>query len=90
MEGALNLFVNTMAVVFGILAPVIVVAIIVFLAGVAKGVGPAMLLKAEELKKSPPFDDVEVNMNPETKIVTARFVKNGSVVWQGDASRRAE
>jgi len=87
METAVQVFLTTGAIIFGILLPVIIVAFIVFLAGVAKGVGPAMLLKAEELKKAPPFDEVEVNVSPATNVMTARFIKNGSVVWQGSSSR---
>lgn len=87
METAIQVFLTTSAVVLGILAPVIVVAFIVIVASVARGVGPAMALRAEEDKKKPPFDDVEANLSPTTNILTVRFRKNGNVIYEGSATR---
>jgi len=87
MDGALQLFLNVVAVVVGILSPIIAVLFLALVVYPAKSVGPAMLLKAEELKKKPPFDEVEVNVSPDTNIMTARFIKDDVVIWQGSSSR---
>jgi hypothetical protein len=42
----------------------------------------------EEVKKRPPFDEVEVNVSPATNVMTARFLRNGDIIWQGSSSRR--
>lgn len=84
---AWQLFYNTIAIVFGILFPIIVVAIITGVAQAMKGLQPALEAKLDEQRKQPPFDEVEVNVNPATNVMTARFIKNDVVVWQGNASR---
>jgi len=48
----------------------------------------AMIIKAsEEVKKLPPFDDVEANLNPATNVLSVRFYKNGKILYQGSATR---
>lgn len=87
MEAAIQAFLTTSAITFGIFVPIIIVALLVIIAGVAKGVGPAMALKTEELKKQPPFDDVEANLSPMTNILTVRFKKDGKIIYEGSATR---
>lgn len=87
MDAAWQLFYNTLAIVFGILLPVIIVLILAGVVEAMKGVEPALKAKLEEIKKQPPFDEVEVNVSPSTNVMTTRFIKNGVIVWQGSSSR---
>ena len=81
-------FLYTVAIVAGILSPIIIIALIFAGIGFMNTVGLAMINKAEELKKAPPYDDVEVNLDPRTNVLTTRFIKNDVVIWQGSTTRR--
>lgn len=89
----MDAFYTAAGITFGILAPIIAVAFIVIIASaaasVAKTAGPAMQIKADQLKKQPPFDDVEVNVNPATRVMSIRFYKNDTVIWAGSATQNA-
>lgn len=88
MEAALNAFLITVAIVGGILSPFILIMVINAWALSMKALASKLEGWAEDMKKRPPFDEVEVNVSPATNVMTARFIKNGSVVWQGASSRR--
>lgn len=84
----MDAFFTTLQIVFGILMPIIVVFVLIMVVIIAKSVPHILELKVEELKKRPPFDEVEVNVSPATNVMTARFLKDGDIVWQGSSSRR--
>lgn len=77
----------TVQIVLGILSPILLIIFLIFCAYIAKGTGPALQIKLEEIKKQPPFDEVEVNVSPATNVMTARFIKKGVIIWQGASSR---
>lgn len=85
---SMDYFLNTLAVVFGILSPVIVVFFLLIIVQAFKTLPHAMEIKADELRKRPPFTDVEVNVNPATNVMTVRMIKDDEVIWEGASSRR--
>lgn len=88
MYTAINAFLITVAIVGGILSPLLVIMFLSTLGKAMEVLAGAMNAKAEEIKKRPPFDEVEVNVSPATNVMTARFLKNGVIIWQGSSSRR--
>lgn len=88
MEAALNAFLITVAIVGGILSPFILIMLINAWALSMKALATKIEGWAADMQKRPPFDEVEVNVSPATNVMTARFIKNGSVIWQGASSRR--
>lgn len=89
MEAAAQAFLVTLGIAGGILSPIILILILTWLTNTAKVVVAGLEVKATEVRKRPPFTDVEVNVNPATNVMTARFIKDGQVIWQGSSSRRA-
>lgn len=87
METAITAFLITIGIVSAILIPVVLVLILSSLPGLANAFAAYMERKAEELKRRPPFDDVEINQNPATNVVTARLIRHGDIIWQGSVSR---
>ena len=85
----MDAFYTAAGITFGILMPVIVVLVLIMVIIIGKAIPHMLELKVDELKKKPPFDEVEVNVSPATNVMTARFIKNGIIVWQGSSSRRA-
>lgn len=90
MDQAINAFLITVAIICGILSPLLLVQLLAVLAKFMEGFAKAMESKAEEMKKQPPYDDVELNLNPMTKVLKARLIKRGEVVYQGDVSQNVE
>lgn len=88
MDTAINVFLITVAIVGGILSPLLVIMFLSTLGKAMEALAGAMNAKTEEIKKRPPFDEVEVNVSPATNVMTARFLKNGVIIWQGSSSRR--
>lgn len=80
-------FWTTVQIVAGILLPIIIVLVLIMVVIIGKSIPHMLELKVEALKRQPPFDEVEVNVNPATNVMTARFIKDGTVVWQGSSSR---
>lgn len=80
----MDVFYTTVAIVFGILSPIIIVAVIVAVVIIGRSIPEMLRLKVEELKKLPPFDEVEVSHDMARNTAIARFIKNGEIVWQGD------
>jgi hypothetical protein len=87
MDAALQAFLITIAIVGGILSPFLVFTILGLIGKTLSAIGQALVNKAEEIKKAPPYDDVELNLNPATNVLQARLIKRGEVVWQGSVSR---
>lgn len=85
---SMQLFWNAVAIVFGILSPVIAVFILFIFVQAFKALPHAMELKLDIMRKRPPFDDVEVNVNPATNVMTVRMLKGDEVIWEGASSRR--
>lgn len=81
-------FYTAAAITFGILMPIIVVLVLIMVVIIGKSIPHMLELKVEEIKKQPPFDEVEVNVSPATNVMTARFLKNDVIIWQGSSSRR--
>ena len=79
-------FINTFAVVVGILAPFVIVAALVFVASVVKEQletrNYKLAAKAAEAKMAAPYDDVQVSQPPNIKMFTLRLIKNNEVVWE--------
>lgn len=88
MEAALNAFLITIAIVGGILSPIIFIALVGMITNFLKVVSQQLEGWVEDVKKRPPFEDVEVNVNPATNVMTVRMIKDGKTVWQGASSRR--
>lgn len=90
MDAALQAFLVTVAIVGGILSPILLIAFIGSFGNAMKALAAGLEAKVEEIKKLPPFDDVEANLNPATKILSVRFIKDGKVLWQGSATRNEQ
>ena len=89
MDQALQAFLVTMAIVAGILSPIILIMLLSVINSFLVALAARLNIAVEEVKKQPPFDEVEVNVSPATNVMTARFIKNGDIIWQGSSSRRA-
>ena len=88
MDLAITVFLVTLAVVGGILSPFILIMVITAFSNSMKALAGAAEAKVEEIKKLPPFDDVELNLNPATRILTGRIIKDEKVLWQGSVRRQ--
>lgn len=89
MDAALTAFLITLGIVMALASPLILIALIGTFGSAMKALAAGLEAKVEEIKKRPPFDEVEVNVSPATNVMTARFIKDGNIVWQGSSSRRA-
>ena len=89
MDAALQAFLVTIAIMGGILSPFILLAILALMAQSMGALGAKLTATAENMKRQPPFDDVEVNVSPATRVMTMRFIKNGVSIWQGSASQNS-
>lgn len=90
MDAAIQAFLVTVAIVGGILSPIIIIAIIGAFGNAMQALAHAMEGKTEEIKKLPPFDDVELNLNPQTRILSGRIIKDNNVLWQGSVRRQED
>jgi len=90
MDAALQAFLITLAIVGGILSPVLLIAFIGSFGNAMKALAAGLEAKVEEIKKLPPFDDVELNLNPATNILSGRIVKDNKVLWQGSVRRQQD
>ena len=79
-------FTNTFLVVVGILLPFVIVLGLIWLASVIKELvenrGYKLAAKLAEVKKQPPYDEVEVSQPPNVNMFTLKLVKNDEVVWE--------
>lgn len=89
MDAALQAFLITMAIVAGILSPIIIIFILHIVSNGMLALAHRLNMITEDIKKRPPFDDVEVNVSPATRVMTMRFIKNGTVIWAGSATQNA-
>lgn len=87
MEAAATAFLVTSAILGGLLSPIIILMILAIVASAMKSLCLALINKAEEIKKAPPFDDVQLNLNPSTNVLTGRIIKDDAVLWQGSVRR---
>lgn len=87
MDAAIQAFLVTVAIIGGILSPFILIMLITSFGNSMKVLAAALEAKVEEIKKRPPFDDVELNLNPATKILSGRIIKDNAVLWQGSVRR---
>lgn len=90
MEAAVQAFMITIAIVGGILSPLVLFALIGTVNNILKAVAVKLDAKVEEIKKLPPFDDVELNLNPATQILTGRIIKDGKVLRKGSIRRQED
>ena len=88
MEAALNAFLITIAIVGGILSPFLVFTILGLIGKALTALSHGLEAKATEIKKAPPYDDVELNLNPATNVLTARLIKNDEIIYQGSVTRK--
>lgn len=90
MDAAIQAFLITVAIVGGILSPFIVIMLLHTFLMFMKALAHRLELWAIEAQKLPPFDDVEANLNPMTKVLSIRIKKNDRVLWQGSATRNEQ
>lgn len=90
MESATNTFLTTIAIVAGILSPFILITLLDTIRKSMVALSIKLEAKTEELKKMPPFDDVELNLSKATKMLSGRIIKDGKVIWQGSISRNSK
>jgi len=90
MDAAIQAFLITLAIVGGVLSPVLLIAFIGTFGNAMKALAAGLEAKVEEIKKQPPFDDVELNLNPMTKILSGRIIKDDKVLWQGSVRRQQD
>lgn len=88
MDQAISAFLITIAIVGGILSPIILIGFIGTMGKMAELLAAKLNQITAELKRKPPFTDVEVNVNPATNVMTVRMIKDGDIIWQGASSRR--
>lgn len=88
MDAALQAFLITLAIVAGILSPFLFILLLNLINNFLIALAHRLNIAVEEVKKKPPFDEVEVNVSPATNVMTARFLRNGDIIWQGSSSRR--
>jgi hypothetical protein len=88
MEVAQTAFLVILAIIGAILTPFIVIYVIGLIGKFLDIQVKLVEGWLENIKKRPPFDEVEVNVSPATNVMTARFLRNGVVIWQGASSRR--
>ena len=89
MDQALQAFLVTMAIVAGILSPFIFILLLNLINNFLMALAHRLNIAVEEVKKQPPFDDVEVNVSPATRVMSMRFYKNDTVIWAGSATQNA-
>lgn len=88
MEVATTAFLVTLAIVGALAVPLVFFYILGLFGNALKALGQYLENKSEEIKKQPPFDEVEVNVNPATRIMAVRFMRRGKIIWQGSGSQR--
>jgi len=76
-------FYTAVGITFGILLPVIVVAILVAFVITVRSLPIWMQERADELKKLPPYDDVRIIEDIENKTWIVEFYKGDTCVWSG-------
>lgn len=88
MESAIQAFLITVAIVGGILSPLILLNILSLWGKSMTALAHKLEAKTEEIKQKPPFDDVELNLNERTKVLSGRIIKDEQVLWQGSVTRK--
>lgn len=88
MEAAQQAFLITIAIVGGILSPFIFILLLNLINNFLIALAHRLNIIIEESKKAPPYDDVELNLNPATNILSARLIKKDEIVWQGSVTRK--
>lgn len=87
MEAAQQAFLITIAIVGGILSPFIFILLLNMINNFLIALAQRLNIIVEDNKKAPPYDDVELNLNPATNVLQARLIKKGEIVWQGSVTR---
>lgn len=87
MEAAQTAFLVTIAIIGAVITPIVFLYLLGLIGKLLDAVLIAMQTKLDDVKKRPPFDEVEVNVSPATNVMTARFLKRGEIIWQGSSSR---
>lgn len=88
MDQALQAFLITLAIVGGILSPFIFILLLHVINNFLSALAHRLNIIVEEVKKQPPFDDVELNLNPTNHILSGRIIKNEQILWQGIVRRQ--
>lgn len=89
MDAALQAFLITLAIVAGILSPFLFILLLNMINNFLIALAARLNIAIEEVKKQPPFDDVEVNVSPATRVMSMRFYKNDTIIWAGSATQNA-
>ncbi len=89
MDAALQAFLITLAIVAGILSPFLFILLLNMINNFLIALAARLNIAVEEVKKRPPFDEVEVNVSPATRVMTMRFIKKDVVIWAGSATQNA-
>lgn len=80
----MNLYLDTLQVVGGILTPVLVIVLIRLLQELSAERQQRLEYKRKMLEKQPPFDDeAEFYKVPNNNMQGIRLKKDGVVVWEG-------
>ena len=87
MEIATTAFLVTLAIVGALAAPLVLFYILGLFGNALKALGQYLENKAEEIKKLPPYDEVVVNLDPATRVMTVRFYRKGRIIYQGSVSQ---
>ena len=82
----MNLFINTVQVVGGIITPFLLLGLIIFLLlsvnEFIKGWRAKQERLLEEESKSAPYDDIQFSQPPNPTMITVRLIKNNKIVWE--------
>lgn len=87
MEVATTAFLVTLAIVGALAVPLVFFYILGLFGDAIKALGQYLENKGEELKKLPPYDDAEVNLDPATRVMTVRFYRKGRIIYQGSVTQ---
>lgn len=82
----LHTFLITLAIVTGILSPLLLLVLIAFIGNGLTALKEALVLKSVEAKMRPPYDTVEVSREFQTNGLAVRFIKKDEVIWQGNVT----
>lgn len=80
------MFWTTIQIVLGIITPFLVIAFLIWLLNylhIQVTVKRLMLeAKLEEIKKSPPYDDIKISQPPNLNMSTVTIMKNGKTIFE--------
>lgn len=76
-------FYTTLGITFGILSPIILVALYVQFTALIKSLPIWLQQLSDELKKKPPYDEIRTHYDIQKNRVVIEIFKNEQSVWTG-------